>query len=169
MGSGALEGNRIGVDLINACSNSCKTSHNASIKVNNPILVMACGFACSSAFIVPSHDSVRTSALTGKQIKVKATNSIRGMDAAQWGRGLQPTKSLRRLLDHLVGAGEQSRRNIEAERLSGLHVDCQLDFCGLLDRQISRLGALEDAASPHRTSCRRISLSNRVFSVKGRI
>src|SRR5215831_1060955 len=44
----------------------------------NPILVMACGFSWSSAFIVPSHDSVRTSALTGKQINVRATNSIRG-------------------------------------------------------------------------------------------
>src|SRR5262245_49291337 len=50
----------------------------------SPILVMACGFACSpSAFIVPSHDSVRTSALTGKaQINVKVTNSIRDMAAA---------------------------------------------------------------------------------------
>src|SRR5262245_10594749 len=47
----------------------------------SPIFVIACGFACSSsAFIVPSHDSVRTSALTGKaQINVKATNTIRDM------------------------------------------------------------------------------------------
>jgi len=48
----------------------------------NPILVMACGFACSSsAFIVPLHDNVRTSALMGEaqQINVRVTNSIRGM------------------------------------------------------------------------------------------
>src|SRR5262247_4332634 len=61
-----------------------------------PILVMACGFACSSsAFIVPLHDSVRTSALTGKaQINVKATNTIRDIGVlrhdtklAQWADG----------------------------------------------------------------------------------
>jgi Tripartite tricarboxylate transporter family receptor len=111
----------------------------------NPILVMACGFACSSAFIVPSHDSVRTSALTGKQIKVKATNSIRGMDAAQWGRGLQPTKSLRRLLDHLVGAGEQRRWDFEPERLGRLEIDRQFILDRRLHRQVGRLLALEDA------------------------
>src|SRR5262249_46403915 len=33
----------------------------------NPILVMACGFACSSsAFIIPLHDNARTSALMGE-------------------------------------------------------------------------------------------------------
>src|SRR5262245_43436707 len=46
----------------------------------NPILLMACGLACSSAFIVPSHDSVRTSASMGEaQINAKAINSIRDM------------------------------------------------------------------------------------------
>ena len=48
----------------------------------NPILVMACGFACSSsAFIVPLHDNVKTSALMGEaqQINVRVTNSIRDM------------------------------------------------------------------------------------------
>src|SRR5262245_19593332 len=46
----------------------------------NPILVIACGFSRSSAFIVPSHDTARTSALTGKaEINAKATNSMRGM------------------------------------------------------------------------------------------
>src|SRR5215831_4907119 len=55
----------------------------------NPSLVMACGFACSSsAFIVPLHDSVRTSALRGKQINVKATNSIRDMATARFSPAL---------------------------------------------------------------------------------
>jgi hypothetical protein len=39
-----------------------------------------------------------------------------------------------RLLDHLIGAREQRRRHVEAERFSGLKVDDQLEFCWLLDR-----------------------------------
>ncbi|SRR6266568_4497220 len=38
-------------------------------------------------------------------------------------------------LDHLVRAAKQQRRDVEAERLGGLHVNDQLDFRGLLDGQ----------------------------------
>ena len=38
------------------------------------------------------------------------------------------------LIDHLVGGGEQRRRNIKLERLGGLQIDNQRDFCRLLDR-----------------------------------
>src|SRR5262249_26530663 len=54
----------------------------ASKLIVSPSLVMACGFArSSSAFIVPSHDSVRTTALAGSkvQINTKATNSADDM------------------------------------------------------------------------------------------
>src|SRR5207248_9640560 len=47
-------------------------------------------------------------------------------------------------LDHLVRAGEDRERHGEAERLGGLEIDHQLEFGGLFDRQIGRLGALED-------------------------
>src|SRR6478752_6499786 len=48
-------------------------------------------------------------------------------------------------LDHLVGAGEQRQWHFDAECLGHFKIDDQLDFCGLLDWQISRPLALEDS------------------------
>jgi hypothetical protein len=43
--------------------------------------------------------------------------------------------------DHLIGAGEQRRRHGKAERLGCGEVDDEVEFGGLLDRDVARLRA----------------------------
>ena len=47
------------------------------------------------------------------------------------------------LLDHHIGACEQCWRHREAEPLSRLKIDCQLNFRGLMNRKLSGLLALK--------------------------
>src|SRR5260221_13764454 len=77
-------------------------------------------------------DNVRCSGWTGK-----------------WPTGCQndandSRRTWRELLDHLVGAAEDRRRNGEAERLGGVQIDDQFENGRLLDRQVGGPGALED-------------------------
>ena len=57
---------------------------------------------------------------------------------------LVPEPKSGRLLDHLVGDGEQGRRHVEAQRLGSLEIDNQLEFSRLRDWQVGRLFAPEN-------------------------
>ena len=50
------------------------------------------------------------------------------------------------LFDHLVGDSEQSRRECKAQRFCGFKIDDKFDLGRLLDGQIGRFFAFEDAA-----------------------
>src|SRR3974390_2239535 len=52
---------------------------------------------------------------------------------------------LRQLFNNLISARKERRRHSEAERLSGLEVDDQLEFGPALHRQVGWLLTLEDA------------------------
>ena len=65
--------------------------------------------------------------------RLKSANS--GCEQSQQGSSL---------FDHLVGAGEQRRWDVEAERLGGLEVDHQLELGRLLHWKIGGLGTPED-------------------------
>src|SRR5262249_59238866 len=49
-------------------------------------------------------------------------------------------------VEHVVGNGEYVWRHLDAECPRGLHVDDELEFGRLQHRQVTGLGALEDAA-----------------------
>jgi hypothetical protein len=57
-------------------------------------------------------------------------------------RAVPRTVETSRLLDHLVGQSKQRRRYFKAEGLGRLQIDDELEFRGLLNRQIGRLGTL---------------------------
>src|SRR6516225_1343561 len=56
-------------------------------------------------------------------------------------------QTLARLLDNLVGGAEHRLRYGQVERFRGFEVDGELDFRGLMHRQVGRLLAVEDSTS----------------------
>jgi hypothetical protein len=73
------------------------------------------------------------------------------------------------LLDHLIRLEEERRRDREAESMGGLKVDNQLEFYGLLHREVSWLDTLEDlvhvcgGATPHVETARTVRDQSTVF------
>src|SRR5262245_46207919 len=68
----------------------------------------------------------------------KATESLRSseMTLSAMKRHMQRSKQ-HRLFDHLVGAGEQGRRDVETQGSCRLQVDYELELGPLLHRQVS--------------------------------
>src|SRR5215813_5925566 len=64
--------------------------------------------------------------------------------------------------DHLVGEGEQRRRNRQAERLGDLQIDDEIEFNRLLDRQIGRL---RSAQNPVNITSGAPELVSKVYSI----
>src|SRR5262249_42272170 len=60
--------------------------------------------------------------------------------------GCEQTEQVAPLLDHLVGAGEQRPRHVEAKHPGGLGIDYQLELARLHDRQVGGLGTFENLA-----------------------
>src|SRR6516165_6985653 len=51
------------------------------------------------------------------------------------------------LLDHLIGAGEERRRDRQSQRLGSPKIDDQLELSWLFDRKVAHLGASENSVN----------------------
>jgi hypothetical protein len=74
----------------------------------------------------------------------------------------------RSLLDHLVGANNQFRRNLETKRFSGLEVDGKREFGGLLYGKIRRLGAFQNLIDVDCPRANRNTIENSMANTRRR-
>src|SRR5262245_9842386 len=77
----------------------------------------------------------------------------------RWGSFIAVPPSLICLFDHLVGAGEQRRWNIEVHGLCSGEVDHQIKLCRHLNRKIGWLRALENPADINASAAKSIRLA----------
>src|SRR5262245_13954258 len=73
-----------------------------------------------------------------KRFQIAVSSSFSGFILAQGKFHGEPPSPFTSF-DHLVCEGEQRRRNRQAERLGGRHIDNEIEFGRLLDRQVGRL------------------------------
>ena len=89
----------------------------------------------------PSRAASRTSAYPPK-LTVKADVRVRQLSAISGPAQVQQTQQA--LLDHLVGAGKQRRRNFKTESLRGRKVYNEIELGRLFDRNFARLRPAQD-------------------------
>lgn len=67
------------------------------------------------------------------------------------GKVPEPTEQVQQtaaLFDDLVGAQEKGLGNSQPDRLRGLQIHDEIEFCWLLDRQIRRFATLQKCQDP---------------------
>src|SRR6266478_6982950 len=121
-----------------------------------------CNTLCTTANLAANVSVGSDSAVPRRPGHVCSTLNIRRDVTEQRSAASCQTRTLARLFDHLVGAGEQRRRNVEAERLGGFHIDHQLELDRSLDRKLARPCAVEDAIGIARRAPKIIGYVNSV-------